>query len=100
MSVFPATKVEKGKQPLFTLNAANQTPISAFGERSFTLDIGLRRVYRWVFILADVASPLLGADFLAHFSLAVDVKHRKLMDLETSLSVNVAISTDTSPSPS
>ena len=58
-----------------------------YGEKSLTLDIGLRRTYQWIFILADVSYPILGADFLAHFSLAVDVKHHRLIDMQTTLSI-------------
>lgn len=50
--------------------------------------MGLRRAYQWVFIIADVASPIIGADFLGNFALLVDVKHRRLIDSETSLFVD------------
>ena len=33
-----------------------------------------------MFILADIPIPILGADFLAHFSLTVDVHNRQLID--------------------
>ena len=37
------------------------------------------RVYTWNFQLAPVSIPLLGADFLQHFNLLVDIKGRKLV---------------------
>nr|VZI21857.1 unnamed protein product [Spirometra erinaceieuropaei] len=55
------------------------------GQRSLTLDIGLRRRFQWVFVKADVKSPIIGADSLTHFGLAVDLKHRKLIDTTTTL---------------
>ena len=37
------------------------------------------KVYTWNFQLAPVSIPLLGADFLQHFNLLVDIKGRKLV---------------------
>ena len=37
------------------------------------------KVYNWNFQLAPVSFPLLGADFLEHFNLLVDIKGRKLV---------------------
>ena len=64
-----------------------------------TLDIGLRRSYRWIFIIADLPIPILGADFLAHFGLRVDARHRKLIDTTTGLILCGLQSTTVSPSP-
>ena len=57
-----------------SLQAANGIPIPTYGTRSLTLNLGLRRPYRWVFIVADVKYPILGADFLGHHGLIIDVK--------------------------
>ncbi len=43
--------------------------------------------YQWIFFLADVSYPILGADLLANLSLAVDVKHHGLIDMQTTLSI-------------
>lgn len=88
ISVFPASAKDKSNPVWFTLRAANQTSIPAFGELSLTLNLGLRRVFRWLFIKANVAKPILGADFLSYYSLLVDVKNRRLIDTHTSLSIN------------
>ena len=37
-------------------------------------------MFSWPFVIADVRKPLLGADFLAHHSLLVDVSKRRLVD--------------------
>ena len=37
------------------------------------------KVNAWKFQLAPVSVPLLGADFLLHFNLLVDIKGRKLV---------------------
>ncbi|GFW94147.1 hypothetical protein TNCV_1978871 [Trichonephila clavipes] len=49
------------------------------------LNLGLRRPFIWTFIIADVSSPIIGADFLKHFNLLIDLKKKRLMDVETSL---------------
>ena len=36
-------------------------------------------MYTWTFQLAPVSVPLLGADFLKHFDLRVDIKGRKVV---------------------
>ena len=53
-----------------------------------TFNIGLRRTCRWVFFLADTPTPILGADFLRHYKLLVDVARRRLIDTTTNLSVS------------
>ena len=87
ISVFPPTRQEKGKISALTLQAVNGTRIPTFGERSLTLDLGLRRTCRWIFTIAEVSTPILGADFLHHFNFLVDVNKRRLIDPLTNMSV-------------
>ncbi|GFY64765.1 uncharacterized protein TNIN_383331 [Trichonephila inaurata madagascariensis] len=51
------------------------------------LDFGLRRHFSWRFVIADVPLPIIGSDFLAHYGLSPDCKHKLLLDRITSLSV-------------
>ena len=84
-----------------TLRAANGSPIKTYGQRSLTIDIGLRRTFPWVFIIADVSTAILGADFLHHFNLQVDMRQHALVDPMTTLQVT-GVTTDApveSPSP-
>ncbi|BHF83230.1 hypothetical protein SprV_0802637200 [Sparganum proliferum] len=85
ISVIPPPRRHHLKPSQFSLQAANCTTINTYGQRSLTLDIGLRRRFQWVFVQAHVKSPIIGADFPAHFGLAVDLKHRKLIDTTTTL---------------
>lgn len=89
VSVLPPTASER-KQPSssVSLYAANKTQIATFGQRFLTLDLGLRRSYPWVFVVAEVQHPLLGADFLRNFQLQVDLHGNRLVDNLTSLSVS------------
>ncbi len=54
--------------------------IATYGVHSRTLNIGLRRTFRWVFVIANVKQAILGADFLQHFGLVVDIGRRTLSD--------------------
>src|SRR6201990_3294413 len=69
-----------------SLYAANGSTIATYGEKSYTLDLGLKRAFRWLFTIADVSQPIIGADFLSHFGLIVDLRHKRLLDNCTSLS--------------
>ncbi|BHF70478.1 hypothetical protein SprV_0301352900 [Sparganum proliferum] len=73
--------------PGLHLQAANCSPISTFGSRSLTLNIGLRRSFSWIFVIADVPHAILGSDFLAEFDLLVDCRRFCLLDRTTGLSV-------------
>ena len=55
------------------LQAANSSPIATHGQQLLEIDLGLRRPFRWVFIIADVRQPILGANFIGHFNLSVDI---------------------------
>ena len=70
----------------YKMYAANGSTINTYGVRIFELDLGLRRAFTWKFVIADVAKPIIGADFLDHFGLLVDLKRRRLLDNTTSLS--------------
>ncbi|BHF61594.1 hypothetical protein SprV_0100456900 [Sparganum proliferum] len=79
---FPA---ERKQHSSFCLMAANNSSIPIFGQRSITLDLDFRRIFRCVFIIADVSVALTGADFLAHFNLLVDLRNRRLIDCITNI---------------
>ena len=99
VSVLPPSQSERRLSPTkFKLQAVNQSHITTYGERSMTLNLGLRRICRWVFIVADIPTPILGADFLTHFGLLVDVKRHKLIDATTNLAVN-GVTTDSVNTP-
>ena len=99
VSVVPPTRTERSRpQGIFTLQGVDGTQIATYGVRSCTLNIGLRRTFRWVFIIANVKQAILGADFLHHFGLVVDVRQHTLADSTTHLHVNGLTSNQPSPS--
>lgn len=86
VTVLPREFIKKNlNKQSFTLYAANTTEIGTFGEKILTLDLGLRRQFRWPFIIAAVKTPIIGADFIAHYGLLIDLKNQCLIDLVTNL---------------
>ena len=85
VSCIPPFLSEKHDPSPTILQAINNSPIPAYGEKSIALDLGLGRKMRWSFLIADVAVAILGAYFLASFGFKVDMRHRKLIDTNTIL---------------
>lgn len=89
VSVIPATEIDrKNRSSTAPLHVANGTSIKTYGDRSLTLNLELRTNFRWIFFIADISMAILGADFLQHFGLTVDLKQRRLIDSTTKLSVS------------
>ena len=76
---------DKRPKTSYELYAAKDTKIATYGLVTFTLDFGLRRAFTWRLIVADVAKPIIGVDFLHHYDLLVDVRRQALVDQVTSL---------------
>ena len=85
VSILPAPCVHRTLPPLLHLHAANGTEIPVYKRRTLQLHLNLRRTFEWTFYVAAVTQPILGADFLRHFGLLVDIKGRKLLDPLTSV---------------
>lgn len=70
------------------IRSADGHEIKVHGES--IIDIGireLRRSYPWTVVIADTTNPLLGADFIAHTGLLIDLKNKRLLDPETLFAV-------------
>ncbi|GFT87594.1 retrovirus-related Pol polyprotein from transposon 17.6 [Trichonephila clavipes] len=94
----PSPTMNKSPQSNFSLFAANNTKIPAYGMVRKELNLGLRRPFIWTFIIADVSSPIIGDDFLKHFNLLIDLKKKMLVDMETSLFTSCVFSNIVQPS--
>ena len=88
VSVLPPRPTNRTHRQGYDLQAANSSKIATYGTRSLTLNLGLRRSFPWIFTLADVNHAILGADFLRHFNLLVDLRNRSLIDVVTQLRIN------------
>ena len=86
LCVFPHTKLPKPRaKSNYERSAANDTTIVTYGTITLSLDLGLRRQFTWRFVVADVSKPIIGADFLAHYGVLVDIKNHRLLDQVTHL---------------
>lgn len=91
LSILPPNNIERKNISEYKLYAANGTEIKTYGQKILNLNLGLRRDFKWSFLLADVTKPIIGADFLRHFDLTVDLKRKKLIDNVTSLQINCIV---------
>ena len=88
VSVLPSRPTDRRSRQGYDLQAANSSKIATYGSRSLTLNLGLRRSFPWIFTIADVTHAILGADFVRHFNLLVDLQNRSFIDAETHLRVS------------
>ena len=87
ISELPATRLDRQKgQFAQILLAANGSKITTFGSRAVTIDLPQGK-FKWTFVIANVAQPLLGADFLRAHSLLVDMKHQHLVNAQLFTSI-------------
>ncbi|XP_075990207.1 uncharacterized protein LOC142985849 [Anticarsia gemmatalis] len=76
---------------IYTLFAANGSNIKTYGTKILTLDLKLRRSFKWSFVVCDVKQAILGVDFLNYFKLILDINGRCLVDKITNLAVQGTI---------
>ena len=82
VSVVPAMEQEQQGAPLKKeLVTANGSRIRCYGEKKVRLHVGAR-IYEWNFLVADVCRALIGADFLTHSSLLVNLRNKQLVHPE------------------
>jgi hypothetical protein len=90
LCAYPRSRLqERRTQTCYELFAANGTTVPTYGCITLRLDLGLRREFSWRFVIADVTGSIIGSDFLS-YNLLVDVRHRRLIDNVTTLTVNGA----------
>lgn len=87
VSVFPPTRQNRRSLEVATLQVANGSRIATYSLRSLTFNIGLRRTFEWVFIIADVDHPILGSDFSSYLNLDISVHRRSLVNSRTMLAL-------------
>ena len=96
VSVYPASlrDINGGSHTRF-LVAANGSNIATYGSRRLNIRLE-NQDYTWPFILADVKTPLLGADFLQANGLLVDLQSKRLVDATSFASSTLRQSNHTS----
>lgn len=81
LSVFPRRLVSGWKEKSkYVLLPVNSQSIDTYGPIHLTLNLNLCRDFVWRFIIADVDTPIIGADFLNHYDLLVDIQRSCLRD--------------------
>jgi Reverse transcriptase (RNA-dependent DNA polymerase) len=60
----------------------------------------LKKLFTWEFVVADVQKRIIGADFLKHHKLIVDLHNRTLRDNSSNESINIITSQDKKMTPS
>ena len=81
------------------LQAANGSEIKTYGSVLTSITIpNLHRNFSSSFIVADVTSPILGADFFQKHKILINVAKRSLIDTLTTLNVTLSQTKDTPPS--
>ncbi|UYV76785.1 hypothetical protein LAZ67_14002014 [Cordylochernes scorpioides] len=92
-------KKAKNQQENSNNNHSKNSPIKTYGERFLNLDLGLRRDFKWRFIIADTNKAILGADFMEHFGIIPDIKGKFIIDSLTKLRKRASITNFNSLSP-
>ncbi|VDL95663.1 unnamed protein product [Schistocephalus solidus] len=88
LSIIPPTTADcRCPNPDLFLQTVNTSPFTTFGTHSLSLDIGLRRVFSWIFVVADIPSVILGVEGLAAFDIMVDCHDSRIHDQTTKFAV-------------
>ena len=103
VSILPPTTAQRTAGPSSSsssspsLSAANGTPIPTYGSVHHEVALG-NRLFPFDFIVADVQQPILGANFLAAFSLAPNHRDGTILCLDTLEVVAKSVHLTASPS--
>lgn len=71
LSLLTATAKDRRSPNSMSLFAANETRIATFGNRRLEPDLGFQSPIPWNFVIADIARPIIGADFSNHHNFVV-----------------------------
>ena len=71
----------------YSLQSVNGQTIKVYGIKTITIDLGFGKKFVWNVIVADIQSPILGADFLKHFDLLPDLARSRLIHNPSLISV-------------
>jgi len=74
-SLLPHTSSTPADGP--ALVSADKSPVKCWGATYMQVQVQ-NKVFKWRFLLAAVAFPIIGGDFLRHFDLKVDLKRLRL----------------------
>lgn len=78
VSIVPANLHKPEISSTAVLFAANGALINSFGSTTLSIDLNLGQTFSWDFVVADVNVSILGADFIRHFGLVIDLSNDKI----------------------
>lgn len=91
ISVLPAAKFRSDKRISdVVLTAANGSEIHTYGKKMLNVNLGLRREFPFIFTIAKIDRPIIGADFLHKYGLLIDIRNKTLIDPLTKLSIGAS----------
>lgn len=86
VSIIPTHRFKpQNRHQNISLFAANSTQIRTHGTILLNIDSNLKRNFSWNFIVADVHTAIIGADFLMNYNLLIDLKNQQLINPTTTL---------------
>ena len=88
-SLYPRSRINSPGPRGQDMRAAIGSRIATFGKSRISMHHNGRR-YSWSFTIADMCFPILGADFLHHYDLMVDMKRQRLLQPATGASITGA----------
>ena len=91
VSVFPAPRSSSSSSGVQLLTADGSS-LSCSGSRIIPLGFGNHRI-EWPFQLAPVAVPILGADFLKHYNLLLNVSNQRVFSADSPTSPSIVLPT-------
>jgi len=91
VSVFPAPRSSSSSSGVKLLSADGSS-LSCSGSRVIPLQFGNHR-FEWPFQLAPVAIPILGANFLKHYNLLLDVSNQRVFSPDSPTSPSIVLPT-------
>ncbi|CAG7785549.1 unnamed protein product, partial [Allacma fusca] len=68
------------------LYGANDSEIKTYGTKSIRVSLNLQKIFQWEFQIADINTPIIGADFIYNFGLLLDLRGNQIIDLTTKCS--------------
>ena len=94
VSLIPPTRAQRVAGPSgIKLSAANGSDIPCYGSSQLKIQLG-SNTYDFVFTIADVSQPILGADFLAANYLAPNHRDGNLISLHDMTTIDARVASD------
>ncbi|XP_072384572.1 uncharacterized protein [Diabrotica undecimpunctata] len=87
LSVLPRKICTATQLSTVCMYSATGSCIQTYGQKQLTLYLGLAQPVTWTFVVADVTTPILGADFLTYHGISVDMRNKQLVSPSMSSSI-------------